>query len=96
MTPLYTEADLERDAVVEPWHPRIGDRVRIRITPECDACSADGARAVFDVTEGVVIACYTSGGFPCLRPERGHNYPVYTAVARGHFAAAELQPLEPA
>lgn len=96
------------DAVVEPWHPKIGDRVRVRLNGECQLqfpATAPGRLAdheSFDGYTGTVVQPPWN-----LDPvaiaflgSQGHSYAVKfdpgqsTVWAGDFFAACELELLE--
>jgi hypothetical protein len=74
----------------EPWVPKVGDHVRIRVTGECPtrepiALELDGAVAVVDLVVG--------HGHPAINP--GHRFGFALADGRlGMAAACELIPLD--
>jgi hypothetical protein len=84
----------------EPWQPRLGDRVRVRLSAECRAPWADeGHDPRYDGLSGTVAHFPWSSDWP------GHPYTVrfdvtlptenpYEVLVGGYFAAIELEPLD--
>jgi hypothetical protein len=85
-------------AVWEPWRPEIGQRVRVRISPECVLVDGDGT--VFHHAEwhdGVTGVVYRDD-FPLGWPNRaGHRFAVKVDQPVGGriaVAAIELEPVD--
>jgi hypothetical protein len=92
-------------AVYEPWSPRIGDRVRVRLSGECrwdrDGAAKDdpGHDLIWDRRLGTVVEIHRSAW------QLGHDYLVALDACPGGephepsgphgdwFAAVELEPL---
>ncbi len=100
---------MDPDAVVEPWQPKVGDRVRVRLSAECNlkwstvglSSGRDyGAQRHAPEVDGVVGSVVEQPAFTNAPP--GHPYPVrydkplwvgFNHVAGGNYAASELEPL---
>jgi hypothetical protein len=111
-TPVQPLSDEPQDlAYWEPWQPKIGDRVRVRLSGECNVigpgredpfspvASAMAHPAHQDGVVGIVTQCHsacTGGGAHAV----GHHIRVEYLHPRGwrhmgHFAACELELLDP-
>lgn len=77
----------------EPWTPEVGQRVRVRISPECDYCDIDedGMTAVVELIDEIDPTLdYT------LNAHRWWvilDVPPDGYVHRRNYAAIELEPL---
>lgn len=95
---------VEADGYWQPWAPKVGDRVRVRLSAECLAHELAADPAVvrqIDGQHGVVLSVSQTARpghpywvriaapFPAAHPRTG--YP--GVVTSGVFAATELEPL---
>lgn len=92
----------------EPWHPEIGQRVRIRLHGECQLKHLPNAMApthnlAHDKTTGTIVPFTPRDNVneAALENSRqqGHRFAVLFATPihgdiGGHFAAIELEPIE--
>ena len=88
------------DQVVEPWHPQLGDRVRIVLNGECQKVygplSRYGMGGVIGHPEAEdgLIGTVSPSNHPSIP---GHPYLVifdYGPLTAIHYAACELEPLD--
>lgn len=105
---VLRQLEIERMGVVEPWRPKLGDRVRIRLNGECPADHILDR----DDEVGIVMSMVTQGeldldGAPPTVMDHGHFYGVdfdhpVSDIAKamgmtwdyGAFAASELEFIE--
>jgi len=88
--------------VWEPWQPRVGNIVKIRISSEC-RCATCGTSSHTDTANGLVgevilVSCdqpWTLGG-ACDHTQQssGHRFQVRTSIGLGWSAAIELESLD--
>lgn len=103
--------DREPDAVWEPWEPKVGDLVRVRLSSECsmqfwelgkdgqpDREQTVGHHWAADGEAGVVRSICRAPFGPLGLPSRGHSYQVESMLdgVLIYYAASELIPLAPA
>lgn len=94
--------DDEGTGFVEPWQPKVGQRVRVLARPECFYCrGAEDEVGLVGIVESVG---YRTHRLPSERTEpgeRAHRFWVAfpdeipsSGTHHSHFAAAELEPAE--
>lgn len=106
---MTTRNDLEAPVFWEPWRPKVGDRVRVRLSGECHQFHdndtpgyIDGKKSLYGHHASVNGAIAT---VEYIRTEgeswAGHQCGIYYddevfGLKGSCYAAAELEPLEPA